>query len=35
MSTIDAISFDEKTEMLYALDRNANRIYRYDMSELI
>ena len=32
---IDAISFDEKTEMLYALDRNANRIYRYDMSELI
>ena len=32
---IDAISFDEKTEMLYALDRNANRIYRYDLSELI
>ena len=32
---IDAISFDEKTEMLYALDRNANRIYRYDLSGLI
>ena len=32
---IDAISFDGNTELLYALDRNANRIYRYDLSELI
>ena len=32
---IDAISFDGNTELLYALDRNANRIYRYDLSGLI
>lgn len=32
---IDAISFDTKSEMLYGLDRNANRIYRYDLSGLV
>ena len=32
---VNAMAFDELGGMLYALDRTDNRIYRYDLSELI